>query len=951
MAKDLKRAQRKVGLIGAAGLPSLAVSRTASSNISAVTDQIGAHLQTKAVDEFNEEERLRGIRAGGQVTAIDENGQHKLLPNPTGTASYRKGFREASGIAYQANLKDDLSTKLNAIQINPDYNAEQKSEMMNAVFQGTLETIPQDFTATFGAWGTNHVLQRKNSMLVAEANNNKQLLYNEVSAAQDNEINEAISKAMTGGDPSQNLANAQSILNNLVDMNRMTQGEADAEFVTIQSRVMASSMTGNVFNRILDNRIDPMDAEIFGNALAGGGNATLAIAGTLHDGEISGEEPSLWSAKDIAEQVPDPRMRKLMGETIAKAAREQQARMKSYVDQTAFVNSMKTMGPSDELPQAQHKYLNEAISGLLQGKAMFDPTGRGQEALMNLTVTSKVVNKEMIRTLRNMTNSGDANQLLSAVAFYQKLREVKVGTADIGSVLYSRIDDKDRMVLDAAVRHITNGVSPENVMAGFELMNGPDAPVLSATIATFNTSESPDEKWMASISSGWSRHFDDLAMDQDFRKRVEEAFHFNFSIAGGDMQEVMDQTVDGVAKLYSKSEIFLKGYAPTRNVGLTNPEGFDDGLGDPNSWAKQNIQDRLEDLPLGLGEENRAITDLIQSGDMVLGENVFLVPTHTSLTDPQYKIFVDVDGTGPRVMMVPTNGDRVEPLVLDPSSDMNQLKKVIDYERQLDEYGDARDVQRKQFEKQFRSKAGGDLSSTDETADFESLSFQDWASKNMTPDQQVEWHDNMEGLKNNFDNAVNALGPEPTLRVRKVNPEHLLMPRYGGIDVTKAAINTIQEVLPDNTGGKFMLNIAAVESNFGRAKDAFRNHGDMGLFQINTGTYGGWLDMKRRAAIVGDPVWAANNRLKASKIGFDVLSATQDVLNTPIGGAAAARLFLVLRNGNRDLPTTVAAQAKWWKKWYNSTDGSGTEQGYIDGVEKIVLSPARKASKKRLAKR
>ena len=62
--------------------------------------------------------------------------------------------------------------------------------------------------------------------------------------------------------------------------------------------------------------------------------------------------------------------------------------------------------------------------------------------------------------------------------------------------------------------------------------------------------------------------------------------------------------------------------------------------------------------------------------------------------------------------------------------------------------------------------------------------------------------------------------------------------------------------------------------------------------------------------------------------GFNWATVTWQDLRKPMYSALAARLFL--SNIAEAIPADIAGQARYWKQYYNTPAGSGTEQDFID---------------------
>jgi hypothetical protein len=170
-------------------------------------------------------------------------------------------------------------------------------------------------------------------------------------------------------------------------------------------------------------------------------------------------------------------------------------------------------------------------------------------------------------------------------------------------------------------------------------------------------------------------------------------------------------------------------------------------------------------------------------------------------------------------------------------------------------------------------------------------------------------------------------------RGEAVTPEVLVKPGAYGYDVAKAAVDEIEKVLPDGTGGVFLMNVALVESKFGKAEGTFRNSGDMGIWQINAGSMGAYKEIKNRIARGNNPVATAARKLE-SELKINLAGATKEDLKKPLVSAAFARLYFVA--STTPIPQDVEGQARLWKDFYNTYLGKGSVDGFIRTVGKFV---------------
>ena len=158
----------------------------------------------------------------------------------------------------------------------------------------------------------------------------------------------------------------------------------------------------------------------------------------------------------------------------------------------------------------------------------------------------------------------------------------------------------------------------------------------------------------------------------------------------------------------------------------------------------------------------------------------------------------------------------------------------------------------------------------------------------------------------------------------------LIMPRASGFDVTAAAVAAIDQVIPDGTGGQFMMRVAAHESRFGTVSGTFRPSGDRGIFQVNTSS--GFVEVVNQVRSGQGRVYEASQKLK-QQLGIDVAQLTAADLDRPVVAAAVGRLYFLVTS--REIPQDVAGQAQLWKDHYNTRLGAGTAEQFVRSSSKV----------------
>lgn len=150
-------------------------------------------------------------------------------------------------------------------------------------------------------------------------------------------------------------------------------------------------------------------------------------------------------------------------------------------------------------------------------------------------------------------------------------------------------------------------------------------------------------------------------------------------------------------------------------------------------------------------------------------------------------------------------------------------------------------------------------------------------------------------------------------------PETILRPQSKGEGIVDDSISVVESLFPG--GGDFLKRIARAESNFGQARDTFRESGDKGIFQIREVGFEATKDTASHPNLQ-----RAHDRIR-DELGIDWQSVEFSDLDKPLIAALAARLFLL--RIPEPIPETLEGQAEYWKKFYNTALGKGTVEGFI----------------------
>lgn len=149
---------------------------------------------------------------------------------------------------------------------------------------------------------------------------------------------------------------------------------------------------------------------------------------------------------------------------------------------------------------------------------------------------------------------------------------------------------------------------------------------------------------------------------------------------------------------------------------------------------------------------------------------------------------------------------------------------------------------------------------------------------------------------------------------------------YGVIDkrqIKKSAQKAVDVFGGGRNAYLMLMETASAESDLGKAIDKSWGVG-VGLNQFDPI---GFEDVQQRTS-------QRNKDLAIKHFGMNIdKMVIQDLRFSPLASMVFTRLkYLLVRS---PIPSTVEDRAHYWKVWYNSTAGAGTEAHYISASKKI----------------
>ena len=152
-----------------------------------------------------------------------------------------------------------------------------------------------------------------------------------------------------------------------------------------------------------------------------------------------------------------------------------------------------------------------------------------------------------------------------------------------------------------------------------------------------------------------------------------------------------------------------------------------------------------------------------------------------------------------------------------------------------------------------------------------------------------------------------------------------------GEEATNEAIDLAIKYGPDKETAKVFLNeIAKVESEYGNAPNTFGKPDSKGHFQIDEVAFN---EVQRRleGEKEGQTLRDYNEKFMEDN-GLDLRNVSYDELDGRGLNAVFARLYLM--RFTDELPTTLEARANYWKNNYNTKEGAGSVNRYIEVIKR-----------------
>lgn len=967
--------QPQASLIGGNQLPQASGAGVPTPDLSGII-RFSRALAEKDDRNKKLEDGLRGQADAGTFIGKDANGAYIELPttvNDRESPEYNAAYINTREQQYRHTIQSDVTTRMNQIFEDPTLDDATKLARMQAVVDGTVKALPPVMKASGMSIGMQEFEQRKNTIASQALARDRENLLNGIKTQITDSTNMAISASASGAasEVERHRLEAFAAYDRLVDLKVMSAETAESAKLNMGRFVNAIGTQQRIATQLFDGNIDPADLDRFISTLRAGGDAELVsekLRGATNfntEKERQGEyeKRELYKTADLRKAFGDPDLTKNVSIELEKLLTDYKQRVSGYEKDRALADAINGLGRYQQLPAPLHDDFSKLMDRWIAEDRHMQP--EGMATMANMVMRTKTMPASFIDTLVNMATSGNVADARKAVETWNVITNVKGIDGDVGAMITKEVPASKRAAMeqtaqlmqtilsesdpqksgDAWARSIGKLRDPENTPErAIKLFNDSTGATGSASKPTFDTR----------LTSQFRDEYGSLVMPLGFEKEFKTAYHVAMTLSGDrSPEEIFDATWERIKGNYTASPIYVGGIQ--KGISLTNPDDFDVARNAAgtigtysageyqwvNDYVKDQIQDALDDGRIALDVEDRKALDEILLENEPLGDGLRLEVTDGNRAGSgQFNIVMYTPDGSIRIPVRDADGS-ARPMLVDPAIvkmhlnsktqsrlEAEELKKIADRQVQTEIY--------RQWNQAIGLDPGIPKLSLNPMPEKEMAEWFLTADEAIRKDVEEVQKRAIEGYQKGLERLNNKTVTLP--KGTDIGPtEHLnpavLENRAAGPDVTMRAVAAVEQVLPDGTGGAFMLNVAAVESDFGQAAGAFRASGDRGIMQINDGDMGAFNEIKRRAQIPGDRIY--NAALKLKTIGLDVAGITKSDLDKPLVSVAMARLYML--TDDKPIPQDVAGQAEAWKRHYNTVEGAGTVDDFIRKAGKYVL--------------
>jgi hypothetical protein len=969
----LRPEQRRASLIGAGDLP-VARLDNATPDLSGLQSLAGAFMRAgdKKRREKDEKQSIRdqldgmakGAEAGRAWVGKDENGNSIEVQIPDATPAFMRGWVSGFDQSQDARFRTAVETRFNEVQsrfIAGEIGPQDATQLMQDYLEGALGAAPAHRRGAWGELGQAEVMQRSTLMTTQDATKRAQLVADDLALVIKDGVARASSHASAGGDPAPMLREVDAAYDRLFDMRRI--GEAEVKFgkQAVRQLVTGQALVNTLTTAMAKGEITPDDVDRFGTAIET--NDATAEAAILKGYAVSpiGEKAFVqqgYKSADVFKKITDESLRKEMGLKLRQAATDWRARVAANVEARALGDELLRLRGADGRFSALDPSLRDEADDMM-GRILteMDPfTDPGaQKNVVDLLAITKYVPKQLITAIQAKAGSGNPQHVGEAVALYRALSFLRNEQGDdVGAMLRASMPDEFVGLMDALDAGFRANIDAVDLMNNIKTARGKDEFTIGSSIGAYNLAVEADGGFDKAFRDRWSGDYD-MVPDPEVKGRFKDAYRHAYIVLR-DPVKAFDQAYALTRERFRRSDIIETGYEEGDGT-LANPEGYEGAEGE---WINGYVRDQLLEgvtagtlaLPEGIEtrEEFEALVGVLPAAEKPsptsraglalspetrasrvqewLGRTAKLVPVPGSNPDyPEYMVrLISPEGEdlGPAMQQV---GNGVRPLIVNPHGARQNLSVKYAQTRRLEAVTKAADESLMRLEDRVLNM----LTPEQQGQVTQDLPLSEFLPK-VAPDLAKQYNLDRSIIEKALDEERKAYerATGEVLPPSKIGPQSLMQPRAAGLPVAAVAAKTIDAVLPDGTGGDFLMRIAAQESNFGKAEGTFRLSGDKGMTQVNTRS--GFREVKRRLAMGKGRVFNAAVKLR-DELGLDLFNLQPADLDRPVVAMAVARLYI--EAVGQPVPQDVAGQGRWWKQHYNTYLGTGTAEQFVASAAKV----------------
>jgi hypothetical protein len=959
-----------VSLIGGQELQKASGAGVPVPDLSNAFSQLANVLRAKQEEGDRLDETLQGeadIEAWrGRTTGKSPLDRYTNPPTINGSPVYRAAATNALEQNAISDIRSIYATQAGTIQTEVGTPTAQKMLRMKAAGDAIIDTIAPPFRLAARKYIDEDLAQREQQLLGEDGRR----LEAAIEDGQNNRLKAAfdkgVSAASAGADWTEHTRELRAVLDEKVTMGKILPADAELEKKRLTNLVVAEGVHRTISTEAMKGNISGADLLQFGVSMDTGAPAELyadriyepGFEGDRFDSGQSGKDPSkrrIISADEFKTLVDDPGAAKAIANNIQELGRYLMSAEKANEEDMQlwdFIQNSQAY-PDRVLPETLKTNLNKKVDLAIRKGAL--DSAEGRSVLASYTLATRTMAPELMRQLKAMT-MGTFEHAQIALEMWNEMTTTINGPVETGQIVLQSVDQGDASLMDsataAAADILRQGGGEENWRRlMLKLADTGKGDEFYAN--DFYEHSGRTQQLDNAIREAFLKQYGRQSMDAEFMREAKAAYRNSMILSGDvDQQVALDKVMERMFNRYTASPIFYRGIAASGDLsnpdipGYRQPSWFSSSVLDKNQWVNDfaigqlhNFRDseQVTMTPEGL----KALDDALAAGNAVqFGKTLFFEPVAGNRARTQFKVLVSVEGGASTEQVMVTGADgRAVPLLLDPGLLLSNIKRrnqaVEQDAKDADSYRQARN---RDLIKQYGQTDTPDSPGLNALIN-DPLTFSTWfvdqpeAWKKQFTENEISFQQMLKKSADRRQDLEKTMVPEGM----RVDPALLGTPKAAGKGVVLGAVEQVERLFPDGTGGQFMVNVAAAESSFGTADNAFRASGDRGIWQVNDSGDGAFMEIKRRVAEPGDPLAAAAAKVK-QQLGIDIATLVPSDLEKPLVSAVMARLYF-LRVPNA-IPADAQAQAEFWREHYNPGATDDMVAHFASVANSLLVTPA-----------